>query len=144
MPLVPAARSVGPAVDRAYDYPVQRRALRQRGVTPSYGAIPNTAPALATAGRSSHLRLAPPVKRLLVRYDRRAEIHEAFLALARRLVCFRRLQNSFCFEFLHARERRMGLEYRLGGEPGYERSADDGRGPALRVDALAQVGESTR
>ena len=30
-------------------------------------------------------------KRLLVRYDRRHEIHEAFLALACCLVCFRRL-----------------------------------------------------
>jgi transposase len=33
-------------------------------------------------------------KRLLVRYDRRHEIHEAFLALGCCLVCFRRLQNS--------------------------------------------------
>jgi transposase len=33
-------------------------------------------------------------KRLLVRYDRRHEIHEAFLALACCLVCFRRLQTS--------------------------------------------------
>jgi len=33
-------------------------------------------------------------KRLLVRYDRRQEIHEAFLALACCLVCFRRLQTS--------------------------------------------------
>jgi transposase len=33
-------------------------------------------------------------KRLLVRYDRRADIHEAFLALACCLVCFRRLQTS--------------------------------------------------
>jgi transposase len=33
-------------------------------------------------------------KRLLVRYDRRREIHEAFLAIGCCLVCFRRLQNS--------------------------------------------------
>ena len=32
-------------------------------------------------------------KRLLVRYDRRAEIHEAFLALGCCLVCFRRLRR---------------------------------------------------
>jgi hypothetical protein len=32
--------------------------------------------------------------RLLVRYDRRAEIHNAFLALGCCLVCFRRLQRS--------------------------------------------------
>jgi len=34
-------------------------------------------------------------KRLLVRYDRRAEIHEAFLALGCCRVCFRRLRCSF-------------------------------------------------
>jgi len=34
-------------------------------------------------------------KRLLVRYDRRHDIHEAFLALACCLVCFRRVQPSF-------------------------------------------------
>jgi transposase len=39
-----------------------------------------------------HLR---QVKRLLVRYDRRAEIHEAFLALGCCLVCFRGLVASF-------------------------------------------------
>jgi len=33
-------------------------------------------------------------KRLLVRYDPRADIHEAFLAIACCLVCFRRLQTS--------------------------------------------------
>jgi transposase len=33
-------------------------------------------------------------KRLLVRYDRRHEIHQAFLAIGCCLVCFRRLQNS--------------------------------------------------
>jgi len=35
------------------------------------------------------------IKRLLVRYDRRHEIHEASLAIARCLVCFRRLGQSF-------------------------------------------------
>jgi len=34
------------------------------------------------------------LKRLLVRYDRRREIHEAFLALGCCLVCYRRLRNS--------------------------------------------------
>ena len=33
-------------------------------------------------------------KRLLVRYDRRADIHEAFLALGCCLVCYRRLRNT--------------------------------------------------
>jgi transposase len=34
-------------------------------------------------------------KRLLVRYDRRHEIHHAFLAIACCLICYRRLENSF-------------------------------------------------
>jgi transposase len=34
------------------------------------------------------------LKRLLVRYDRRADIHEAFLALGCCLVCYRRLPNT--------------------------------------------------
>ena len=33
-------------------------------------------------------------KRMHVRYDRRADIHEAFLALGCCLVCYRRLKNS--------------------------------------------------
>ncbi len=35
------------------------------------------------------------MKRLLVRYERRADIHEAFLALGCCLICFRRLNRSF-------------------------------------------------
>jgi transposase len=34
------------------------------------------------------------LKRLLVRYDRRAEIHEGFLAIGCCVVCFRRLTNT--------------------------------------------------
>jgi transposase len=34
------------------------------------------------------------LKRLLVRYERRADMHEAFLALGCCLVCFRRLRSS--------------------------------------------------
>jgi hypothetical protein len=33
-------------------------------------------------------------KRLLIRYDRRGDIHEAFLALGCRLVCHRRLRGA--------------------------------------------------
>ena len=35
------------------------------------------------------------LKRLLIRYDRRADIHEALLALGCCIVCYRRLKNSF-------------------------------------------------
>jgi len=35
------------------------------------------------------------MKRLHVRYDRRADIHEAFLAIGCCLICFNRLRHSF-------------------------------------------------
>ena len=35
-------------------------------------------------------------RRLRVRYERRADIHFAFLALGCSILCFRHLKNSFC------------------------------------------------
>ena len=35
-------------------------------------------------------------RRLRVRYERRADIHEAFLSLACSLICYAQLKNSFC------------------------------------------------
>ena len=35
-------------------------------------------------------------RRLRVRYERRADIHEAFLTLGCILICFKTLKNSFC------------------------------------------------
>ena len=83
--------------DRGYDHDKYRRLLRERGITPQI--------ARRQSEHGSGLgRLRWVVertfawlhhfKRLLVRYDRRAEIHEAFLALGCCLVCFRRLQRS--------------------------------------------------
>ncbi len=34
-------------------------------------------------------------KRLLVRYERRADIHQGFLTLACCLICYRKLERSF-------------------------------------------------
>jgi len=85
------------SADRGYDYDKYRRELRRRGITPEIARR-------GTAHGSGLGRYRWVVertfawlhqfKRLLVRYDRRAEIHEAFLALACCLVCFRRLHNS--------------------------------------------------
>ena len=83
--------------DRAYDHRPQRRQLRARGITPEI--------ARRKTGHGSGLGRFRWViertfawlhqfKRLLVRYDRRAEIHEAFLALGCCLICSRRLQRS--------------------------------------------------
>jgi transposase len=83
--------------DRGYDHDKYRRQLRERGIRPEI--------ARRQTEHGSGLGRARWVvertfawlhhfKRLLVRYDRRAEIHEAFLALGCCLVCFRRLQRS--------------------------------------------------
>ncbi len=83
--------------DRGYDHDKYRRELRRRRITPEI--------ARRQTEHGSGLGRARWVvertfawlhhfKRLLVRYDRRAEIHEAFLALGCCLVCFRRLQRS--------------------------------------------------
>jgi transposase len=84
--------------DRGYDHDKYRRQLRERGIKPEI--------ARRQTEHGSGLGRARWVvertfawlhnfKRLLVRYDRRHEIHEAFLAIACCLVCFRRLENSF-------------------------------------------------
>ena len=83
--------------DRGYDSDGHRRELRRRGIKPEI--------ARRNTGHGSGLGRYRWVvertfawlhqfKRLLVRYDRRAEIHEAFLALGCCLVCYRRLRNS--------------------------------------------------
>jgi transposase len=84
--------------DRGYDSNANRRELRQRGIKP---VIANRYHSHGSAlGRyrwvvERTFAWLHNLKRLLVRYDRRAEIHEAFLALGCCLVCFRRLQHSF-------------------------------------------------
>ena len=81
-----------------FDVDKYRRELRRRRIKPEI--------ARRQSGHGSGLGRARWVvertfawlhhfKRLLVRYDRRAEIHDAFLALGCCLVCFRRLRNSF-------------------------------------------------
>jgi transposase len=85
--------------DRGYDHTKYRRLVRARGIEPVI-ARRRTAHG-SGLGRERwvvertiawlHQR-----RRLLVRYDRRADIHEAFLGLACCLICWRRLQNSLC------------------------------------------------
>jgi transposase len=100
-----AARSADRAADlnasapiAVYDYDSHRRQLRQRGITPEI-ARRNTGHG-SGLGRHrwvvEHTFAWPhQFKRLLVRYHRHHQIHEAFLAIGCCLVCFRRLQNSF-------------------------------------------------
>jgi len=83
--------------DRAYDYPSRRRELRRRGIKAEI-ARRNTEHG-SGLGRyrwvvERTFAWLHQFKRLLVRYERRAEIHEAFLALGCCLVCYRRLSNT--------------------------------------------------
>ena len=85
--------------DRAYDSRHHRRELRQRGIAPQI--------AKRASGHGSGLGKHRWViertfswlhsnRRLDRRYDRRDDIHEAFLTLACALICHQRLQQSFC------------------------------------------------
>ena len=76
--------------DKAYDFPRCRKALRRRGIKSR----------IARRGKDASERLGryrwvvertlawlARYRRLLVRYERRADIHEAFLHLGCALVC---------------------------------------------------------
>ena len=84
--------------DRAYDSQPHRKELRRRGIASSI--------ARRFTGHGSGLGRRRWVvertfawlhrqRRLLVRFDRHAEIHEAFLRLACAVICFRRLRRGF-------------------------------------------------
>jgi transposase len=89
------ARVVG---DRGYDHDSYRRQLRQRGITPVI-ARRQTAHGSGLGRRrwvvERTFAWLHAFKRLLVRYERRADMHEGLLKLACCLICFRRLEASF-------------------------------------------------
>ena len=82
--------------DRGYDYDKHRRLLRARGIQPIIARRSTDHGSGLGAVRwvvertFAHLH---QFKRLLVRYERRAEMHEAMLALGCCLICFRRLRK---------------------------------------------------
>ena len=83
--------------DRAYDSAHHRRELCRRGIKPEL-ARQKTAHG-SGLGRvrwvvERTFAWLHQLKRLLIRYDRRADIHEALLALGCCIVCYRRLRNS--------------------------------------------------
>jgi len=94
----PRCRPDALVADHGYDHDSHRRLVRKRGITPiiarrqtEHGSgLGNVRRVVErTFAHLHHFR------RLLVRFGRRAEIHEAFLALGCCLVCFRRLARSF-------------------------------------------------
>jgi transposase len=94
----PRKRPASVIADRGYDSDRHRVQLRGRRITPIIARrLTEHGSGLGRARWVVERTFAwlHNLKRLLARYDRRAEIHEAFLALGCCLVCFRRLQRSF-------------------------------------------------
>ena len=92
--------------DKAYDYPRCRRFLRRRGIRAR----------IARRGVESSERLGlhrwvvertlawlSRCRRLSVRYERRADIHDAFLVLCCVLICFNHLRSPLGFVALRRR-----------------------------------------
>jgi transposase len=85
--------------DRGYDHDKYRRLLRRRGIEPVIARRESEHGSGLGRERWIVERTFAWLRnrrRLLVRYERRCEIHEAFLALACCLVCWRRLETSLC------------------------------------------------
>jgi transposase len=84
--------------DRGYDHDKYRRLLGDRGIEPVIARRETDHGSGLGRFRwvvERTFAWLHSFKRLLVRYDRRAHIHQAFLALGCCVVCYRRLKDSF-------------------------------------------------
>jgi transposase len=85
--------------DRAYDSDPHRQGLRDVGITPHI-ARRNTKHGsglgLYRWVVERTLSWLHQFRRLRIRYERRADIHQAFLTIACVLICHRYLKNAFC------------------------------------------------
>jgi transposase len=85
--------------DRAYDSEGHRQILRWLGITPvlaERGAEHGSGLGEARWVVERTLSWLHQYRRLRVRYERRADIHQAFLHLGCILICFKCLLGSFC------------------------------------------------
>ncbi len=96
----PRQRPIKLHADKGYDYDRCRQALRKRGIIPR----------IARKGIESSERLGRHrwvvertlswlnrFRRLTIRYERRADIHQAFLSLGCALICWKFVQQGeFC------------------------------------------------
>ena len=83
--------------DRGYDYEDRRSELRRRGITPEIARRKTEHGSGLGRYRwvvERTFAWLHQFKRLLVRYDRRADIHEAFLAIGCCIVCYCRLRKT--------------------------------------------------
>ncbi len=85
--------------DRGYDYDNHRRLVRERGIRPRIARRQTEHGSGLGRERwvvERTLSWLHQHRRLRIRWERRADIHEAFLSLACCLICFRRLEASLC------------------------------------------------
>jgi hypothetical protein len=83
--------------DRAYDSDRYRRALRAKGIgtrIPRQGTPHGSGLGTTRYVVEQTLALLHWFRRLRIRWERRADIHEAFLRLGCALICWRRLQSK--------------------------------------------------
>jgi transposase len=85
--------------DKASDYPFCRAYLRRRGIKARIAR--RMIDSSERLGRhrwvvERTLSWLNRYRRLTIRYERRADIHEAFLPLGCILICWNFLQNTFC------------------------------------------------
>jgi transposase len=95
----PRQRPRRPYGDRAYDSDPHRRALRARHIRPVLAR--RRTPQGSGLGRVRRvvertLAWLHQFRRLRIRTDRRADIHDGFLRLGCALLCWRRLNPSLC------------------------------------------------
>lgn len=94
----PHRRPQRPYADRAYDSRQHRQELRARHIAPALarrGAEHGSGLGVHRWVVERTLGWLHQFRRLRVRYERRADIHEAFLPLGCSIICFLRL-TSFC------------------------------------------------
>jgi transposase len=85
--------------DKGYDYPVYRRELHLRGIVARIAR--RAVESRTKLGRhrwvvERSFAWFNQFRRLIIRYERRADIHLAFLRLAAALICFRFLKRTLC------------------------------------------------
>jgi IS5 family transposase len=85
--------------DKGYDFQRCRQALRKRHIKPRIAR--RRIDSSARLGRhrwvvERTLSWLNRYRRLKVRYERRADIHQAFLSLGCALICWNFLQQGFC------------------------------------------------
>jgi transposase len=95
----PRRRPVELYGDRAYDSQPHRDSLRALGITPRLarrGDAHGSGLGKVRWVVERTLSWLHQNRRLRVRYERRADIHDGFLKLACGMICYKRLTTSFC------------------------------------------------